>query len=178
MSSYDSDTLRQSQVISRNSLCLNQTSAENGCNQSLFGSSGQSGVECVQKPISLDVEVTHSAFLDRHSLGPWSQLQMYTPGTSNSTVAGLEKESNKILQNTKCSTDPNRVCGKQVSLGLNAPSMYSTLLAAESQTSKQEACTLHPHENCAHGAWKQHLDCVRLQLEQMHVSYFNLCLHV
>lgn len=176
MSSYDSDTLRQSQVINQNSLCLNQTSAENGYNQSLFRSPGQSGVECVQKPISLDAEVTHAAFLDRHSLGPWSQLQMYTPGNSNSTSAGLEKEYNKILQNTKPSIDSNRVCGKQVSLGLNAASMFSTPLATQSQTLKQEACTIHPHENCAHSAWKQHLDCVRLQLEQMHVSYFNLCL--
>ncbi|XP_032083518.1 centrosomal protein of 85 kDa isoform X2 [Thamnophis elegans] len=170
MSSYDSDTVRQSQVINQNSLCLNQTSAENGYNHSLFRSSGQSGVDCVQKPISLNAEVTHSAFLDRHSLGPWSQLQMYTPGNSNSTSAGLEKEYNKILQNTKTSTDSNRVCGKQVSLGFNAASMFSTPLAAQSQTSKQEPCTIHPHENCAHSAWKQHLDCVQLQLEQMHLQ--------
>ncbi|XP_034269421.1 centrosomal protein of 85 kDa isoform X1 [Pantherophis guttatus] len=175
MSSYDSDTLRQSQVINRNSLCLNQTSAENGCNQSLFRSPGQSGVECVQKPISLDAEVTHAAFLDRHSLGPWSQLQMYTPGNSNSTSAGLEKEYNKILQNTKPSIDSNRVCGKQVSLGLNAASMFSTPLATRSQTLKQEACTIHPHENCAHSAWKQHLDCVQLQLEQMHLQNKATC---
>ncbi|ETE65203.1 Centrosomal protein of 85 kDa, partial [Ophiophagus hannah] len=175
MSSYDSDTLRQSQVINQNSLCLNQTSAENGYNESLFHTSGQSSVECVQKPISLDAEVTHSAFLDRHSLGPWSQLQMYTPGNSNSTSAGLEKEYNKVLQNTKPSTDYNRVCGKQVSLGLNAASMFSTPLAAQSQTSKLEACTLHPHENCAHSAWKQHMDCVRLQLEQMHLQNKATC---
>ncbi|XP_026531799.1 centrosomal protein of 85 kDa isoform X1 [Notechis scutatus] len=175
MSSYDSDTLRQSQVINRSSLCLNQTSAENGYNESLFHTSGQSGVEGVQKPISLDAEVTHSAFLNRHSLGPWSQLQMYTPDNSNSTSAGLEKEYNKILQNTKPPTDYNRVCGKQVSLGLNAASMFSTPLAAQSQTSKLEACTLHPHENCAHSAWKQHIDCVRLQLEQMHLQNKATC---
>ncbi|XP_070620269.1 centrosomal protein of 85 kDa [Erythrolamprus reginae] len=175
MSNCDSDILRQSQVINRNSLCLNQPSTENGYNHALFCSSGQPGVGCVQKPISPDAEVTQSAFLDRHSLGPWSQLQMYAPGNSNSTSSGLEKECNKILPNTKPSTDSSRVCGKQASLGLNAASMFSTPLTAQPQTLKQEACTIHPHENCAHGAWKQHLDSVRLQLEQIHLQNKATC---
>ncbi|XP_007428139.1 centrosomal protein of 85 kDa [Python bivittatus] len=175
MSSYDSDALRQSQVVHRNPLCVNQALVENGCNHSLFRNSGQSSVECVQKPINLDARVTCSSFLDRHSVGPWSQLQMYTSGNSNSTAASLEKESNKIFQDAKPSTDSNKVCGKQVSLGLNPASMPSTALAAQPQTWKQEACTLHPHENCAHSAWKQHLDCVQLQLEQMQLQNKATC---
>lgn len=169
MSNHDPDTLRHSQVFHRNPVHLYQTSVENGCNQSSFLAPDQTSVECAQKPIRLAAELmfNQSPLLDKQSAGPWSQLQMCN---SDTAVTGLEKDPCKVLLDAKPVTETNRVCEKQVPLGLNPATMYPSPTAAQSQLWKQETCTLHQHENCALSAWNQHLDRVRLQLEQIQVE--------
>ncbi|XP_062996185.1 centrosomal protein of 85 kDa isoform X2 [Elgaria multicarinata webbii] len=171
MFSHDPESLRHSQVFHRSPPHLYQTSVENGCDQSVFLTSDQTSVEHAQKPVRLAAELTfnQSAFLDRQSTGPWSQLQMCTPDIG---AAALEKEPCKVLLDAKPTTEANRVCEK-----FSPASMYSSPTGAQSQMWKQEACTLHPQENCALSAWKQHLDRVRLQLEQMQLQNKTACYH-
>ncbi|XP_028594596.2 centrosomal protein of 85 kDa isoform X1 [Podarcis muralis] len=176
MSNHDPDTLRHSQVFHRNPVHLYQTSVENGCNQSSFLAPDQTSVKCAQKPIRLAAELTfnQSPLLDKQSAGPWSQLQMCN---SDTAVTGLEKDPCKVLLDAKPATETNRVCEKQVPLGLNPATMYPSPTAAQSQLWKQETCTLHQHENCALSAWNQHLDRVRLQLEQIQLQNKAPCYH-
>ncbi|XP_061453853.1 centrosomal protein of 85 kDa isoform X2 [Rhineura floridana] len=175
-SNHDPDPLRHTQVFDRNPLHLYRTSVENDCDQFLFPASDQASVECAQKPIRLAAELTfnQSAFIDKQSTGPWSQLQMCN---SDTTSGGLEKDPCKVLLDVKPTAEAKRVCEKQVPLGLNPATTYSSPTAAQSQRWKQEPCTRHQHENCALGAWHQHLDRVRLQLEQMQLQNKATCYH-
>uniref|UniRef100_A0A8D2JFZ4 Centrosomal protein 85 n=1 Tax=Varanus komodoensis TaxID=61221 RepID=A0A8D2JFZ4_VARKO len=172
---HDPDPLRHSQVLHRSPLHLYQTSVENGCDQSVFLTSDQASVECAQRPVRLAAEFTfNQTALDRQSTGPWSQLQMCS---SDTTATGQEKEPSKALLDTNPAAEASRVNEKQVPLGLSFASMCSSPTTAPSRMWKQEACALHPQENCALSAWKQHLDHVRLQLEQVQLQNKAACYH-
>ncbi|XP_053124296.1 centrosomal protein of 85 kDa isoform X2 [Hemicordylus capensis] len=168
----DPDILRHSQAFPRNYLHQYQTSIENGCDQSSFLTPGQTSMDRSHKPYRLAAEVTfnQSAFLDRQSAGPWSHLQLCN---SDTTATALEKEPREMLD-TKPTTEASRVCEKLLSLGLNPASTYAHPTAAQSQMWRQEACAQHLYEN---SAWKQHLEQVQLQLEQMQLQNKATCYH-
>ncbi|KAL8220688.1 UNVERIFIED_CONTAM: hypothetical protein K2H54_052360 [Gekko kuhli] len=149
---------RHSQAFPRGHLPVYQASLENGFDRSLFPSSDQARTENAEKSGRLAAARTfnHSTILERQSDGPWTQLQMCN--------ADLEKEPPRVQ------LDSNPTTEKQLFLGPNPAITYSNLTAAQTQVWTQQTCTLHSHENCAFSAWKQHLDRVRLQLDQMQLQ--------
>nr|XP_020658908.1 centrosomal protein of 85 kDa isoform X1 [Pogona vitticeps] len=175
ISNHDSDTLRPTQMFHRNPH-LYRASMENGRDQPLFLTSNQASVDSAQKSVRQTGEVTvnHSFLQDRQFAGPWSQLQMFS---SDATMPGVEKEPHTGLLDAKPTTEASRVCEKQLSSELNPAGLYSNPAVAQSQMWKQEACALHQHENCALSTWKQHLDHVRLRLEQMQLQNKAACYH-
>uniref|UniRef100_A0A8D0BBK9 Centrosomal protein 85 n=1 Tax=Salvator merianae TaxID=96440 RepID=A0A8D0BBK9_SALMN len=170
----DSLPLRHSQRFYASPLHLHQPAVEQDCDKSLFLTSEQASMGHAQKPVRLAAELTYnqSSFLERQSTGPWTQLQMYNPDTP---IAGLEKESCKGSLGVK--TEANKLYEKQTSLGINPASVCSRPAGTQSQMWKQDACALHPNENCALSAWNQHLDTIRLQLEQMQLQNKPSCYH-
>ncbi|XP_015266699.1 PREDICTED: centrosomal protein of 85 kDa [Gekko japonicus] len=155
---------RHSQAFPRGHLPVYQASLENGFDRSLFPSSDQARTEDAEKSGRFAAERTfnHSAVMERQSDGPWTQLQICN--------ADLEKEPPRVQLDSKPTTEASKICEKQLSLGLNPAITYSNFTAAQSQVWTQQTCTLHSHENCAFSAWKQHLDRVRLQLDQMQLQ--------
>ncbi|XP_066494572.1 centrosomal protein of 85 kDa isoform X2 [Tiliqua scincoides] len=167
VTSHNPDVLRDSQVFTRNHLHLNQTSVENGSDQSLFLPSSRTSLEHAQKSGRL------AELPLNQSTGPWSQLQM-----CNSYMAAtvLDKETCRGPDD-KPTAEASGVCESQISVGLHPASKYSNPTALQSQVWRQEACVLHPYEYCAAGTWKQHLDHMQLQLEQMQLQNKTPCYH-
>ncbi|XP_054855599.1 centrosomal protein of 85 kDa isoform X2 [Eublepharis macularius] len=165
---------RHSQALPRGHFPMYRTSLEKGFDRSLFPSSDQASTEDAQKPGRLAAERTlnHSAVLQRQSDGPWTQLQMCN---SSLSVADLEKEPGRVQLGSKPPTEASGICEKQLSLGPNPPVKYSNSTTAQPQVWTQQTCTLHSHENCAFSAWKQHLDRVRQQLDQMQLQNKAAC---
>lgn len=160
VTNHSPDVLRDPQLFTRNHPNLTQTLMENGCDQSLFVPSSQTSPEQAQKPGRL------AELPLNHSTGAWSQLQMCNPDIA---APALEKEPCRRLDG-KPTTEASGVCERQISLGLHPATKYSSPAALQSQVWRQEACVYHPYECCAAGTWKQHLDHMQLQLEQMQVE--------
>ncbi|XP_077193848.1 centrosomal protein of 85 kDa isoform X2 [Paroedura picta] len=167
---------RHSQTFPRSHILGYQALLENGFDRSLFPLSDQVGMEDAEKSgrIAAEHTLNHSAVLERQSNGPWTQLQMCN---SSIRAADLEKESPRVQLDSKMMTEASKICAKQLSLGPNPIITYSSSTVAQSQAWTQQACTLHSHENCAFSSWKQHLDRVRLQLDQMQLQNKAACYH-
>ncbi|KAJ7304306.1 hypothetical protein JRQ81_011852 [Phrynocephalus forsythii] len=172
MPNHDSGTQRPSQVFCGTPHSY-RTPVGNGRDQPLLLPSDQASVGSAQKPARQtgDITFNHSVFQEKQPTGPWSQLQMFS---SDTTMAGVEKEPCKGLPDAKRTTEASRICEKPVSSEFNPAGLYSNPAPAQSQVWKQGSCSLHPHENCALGAWK-HLDHIQLQLEQMQLQNKAAC---
>lgn len=162
------DILGHSQVFPKGHIPVYQASLESGFDQSLFPSSDQTITEDAEKFDRLVTERTfnQSAVLERQPDRPWTQLQICN---SSMRTADLE-EPPRVQFSSKPTTEASKTYEKQLTLGPNLAITYSSATAAQSQVWTQQTCTLHSHENCAFSVWKQHLDQVRLQLDQMQVE--------
>ncbi|XP_048357064.1 centrosomal protein of 85 kDa isoform X1 [Sphaerodactylus townsendi] len=158
---------RHNQAFPRDYLPMYQASLENDFDRSLFPSADQESMQDAQKYGRLAAEYTfnHSAFLE--SDGPWTQLQI-----CNSIIgpADLEKEPCRVQLSSKPTAEASKICEKQLSLGPNPAMTYSNSVAAQSQVWTQQTCTQHSHDDCVCSAWKQHLDRVRQQLDQIQLQ--------
>ncbi|XP_060113458.1 centrosomal protein of 85 kDa [Heteronotia binoei] len=165
---------RHSQEFPRSHLPLYQASPENGFDRSLFPSSDQANTEDAEISGKLaEHTFNHSAVLERHDRS-WTQLQMCD---SSIRAADLEKEPPGVQFDSKPPTEASKICEKQLSLVPNPPITFPSPTPAQSQMWTQQNCTRHSHENCAFSAWKQHLDRVRLQLDQMQLQNKSTCYH-
>ncbi|KAJ6663384.1 hypothetical protein lerEdw1_009463 [Lerista edwardsae] len=166
VTNHDPNVLRDSQLFARNNLHLNQTSMENSGDQSLFLPSSRTSLEHAQKPGRL------SELPLNQSIGPFSQLQM-----CNSDAAAVPGKEPCRCLDEKQAAEACGVCESKIPLGLHPASNYSSPAALQSQVWRQDACVHHPHECCAAGTWKQHLDHMQLQLEQMQLQNKAPCYH-
>ncbi|NXT24006.1 CEP85 protein, partial [Syrrhaptes paradoxus] len=179
---------KSSQVPSKEHLRLYRTSWENAFAQSWHPVSDHMRTEDTWKFDTPAIEHTlnQSLFLDSLCTDPLHRFQKFNP---NSGAAEAEKDHYKVLPETsKQAAGANGVCEPQngtwpsgsrpMPAGLQANNLFSKPVAPSSQPWMQEACTLHPHERvCELSAWKQQLEKVQLQLEQMQLQNGGACHH-
>lgn len=179
MRNGDFNSGKSSQVPPRDLLHLYRTSGENGFEQPWHPVSDHMRAEDTWKFDTPAIERTlnQSLFLDNLCTDPLHRFQKFNP---NSGAAEAGKDHYKVLPESKQVVGANGVCEPQdgtwpsgnrlMPTGLPANNFYSKPVSPPSRAWMQDACTLHPHERvCELSAWKQQLDKVRLQVEQMQV---------
>ncbi|NWY66223.1 CEP85 protein, partial [Erithacus rubecula] len=130
---------------------------------------------------AIEQTLNQSVFLDSLCTDPLHRCQKLTP----SSEAGKEHykglpESKQGLSGASQPRDGTWPRGsRMMPAGLQANNFYSKPVAAPpAQVWMQEGCTLHPHQGvCELSAWKQQLDKVRLQVEQMQLQNGGTCPH-
>ncbi|KAF1656146.1 Centrosomal protein of 85 kDa, partial [Aptenodytes patagonicus] len=179
---------KSSQVPPRDLLRLYRTSGEeNGFEQSWHPVSDHMRTEDTWKFDTPAIERTlnQSLFLDSLCTDPLHRFQKFNP---NSGAAEAGKDHYKVLPESKQVAGSNGACEPQdgtwpsgsrlMPTGLQANNFFSKPVTPSSRAWMQEACTLHPHERvCELGAWKQQLEKVRLQIEQMQLQNGGACHH-
>ncbi|CAN8200448.1 unnamed protein product [Coccothraustes coccothraustes] len=172
------------QVPARELLHLCRASGENGCEHA-WPPADRTRTEGAWKFDTPAVEQTlnQSLFLDSVCADPLHRCQQLNPGSE----AG--KDHYKVLPESKPAPGANGACeprdapwpsgSRLLPAGLQASSFYSKPVAAPpGRAWLQEGCTLHPHQGvCELSAWKQQLDKVRLQVEQMQLQNGGSCPH-
>uniref|UniRef100_A0A8C0H5U2 Centrosomal protein 85 n=1 Tax=Chelonoidis abingdonii TaxID=106734 RepID=A0A8C0H5U2_CHEAB len=178
--SVDFTAAKSSQV---NLLHLYGTSGENGFEQSWFPISDHLRAEDTRKFDTPAVEPTLNQSVLLDTLYADSAHKFQDPSLI-STYRG--KESYKVLPETKPATGGSEACeprngtwptgSRQMPLGFQPNNVFSKPMAAQSQVWRQEPCTLHPHQRaCELSAWRQQLDNIRLQVEQMQLQNGAAC---
>ncbi|XP_009330393.1 PREDICTED: centrosomal protein of 85 kDa isoform X2 [Pygoscelis adeliae] len=179
---------KSSQVPPRDLLRLYRTSGEeNGFEQSWHPVSDHMRTEDTWKFDTPAIERTlnQSLFLDSLCTDPLHRFQKFNP---NSGAAEAGKDHYKVLPESKQVAGSNGACEPQdgtwpsgsrlMPTGLQANNFFSKPVTPSSRAWMQEACTLHPHERvCELSAWKQQLEKVRLQIEQMQLQNGGACHH-
>lgn len=127
---------------------------------------------------AMEQTLNQSLFVDSVCTDPLHRCQKFTPSSE------VGKDHFQVLPESKQTPGANGACeprdgtwpggGSRLmpAAGLQANSFYPKPVAAPpGRVWMQEGCTLHPHQGvCELSAWKQQLDKVRLQLEQMQVG--------
>nr|XP_013039648.2 centrosomal protein of 85 kDa isoform X2 [Anser cygnoides] len=178
---------KSSQVPPRDLLRLYGTSGENGFEQSWHPVSDHMRTEDTWKFDTPAIERTlnQSVFLDSLCADPLHRFQKFNP---NSGAAEAGKEHYKVLPESKQAAGANGVCetqdgtwpngGRLMPTGLQANNFFSKPVTPSSRSWMQDTCALHPHERvCELSAWKQQLENVRLQIEQMQLQNGGACHH-
>ncbi|XP_042690567.1 centrosomal protein of 85 kDa [Centrocercus urophasianus] len=163
----------------------------------LCGTSGENGFEKSWRPVSdhvrtedtwkfdtpaIERTLNQSLFLDSLCADPLQRFQKFNP---NSGAAEAGGDHYKVLPEIKQSAGANGACdgtwprgSRLVPTGLQTNSFFPKPVTPPSVAWMQETCTLHPHERiCELSAWKQQLDSVRLQIEQMQLQNGGACHH-
>ncbi|KAF1567617.1 Centrosomal protein of 85 kDa, partial [Eudyptes schlegeli] len=188
MRNGDFNAGKSSQVPPRDLLRLYRTSGEeNGFEQSWHPVSDHMRTEDTWKFDTPAIERTlnQSLFLDSLCTDPLHRFQKFNP---NSGAAEAGKDHYKVLPESKQVAGSNGACEPQdgtwpsgsrlMPTGLQANNFFSKPVTPSSRAWMQEACTLHPHERvCELSAWKQQLEKVRLQIEQMQLQNGGACHH-
>ncbi|NXO86187.1 CEP85 protein, partial [Sitta europaea] len=174
-----------SQVPPRELLRLYRPSGQNGCEHSWPPAAEHTRTEDPWKFDTPAVEQTlnQSLFLDSLCTDPLHRCQKLPP----SSEAG--KDHYKVLPESKQAPgasgageprDGTWPSGSRLlPAALQANNFYSKpAVAPPARAWMQEGCTLHPHQGvCELSAWKQQLDKVRLQVEQMQLQNGGSCPH-
>uniref|UniRef100_A0A8B9IRW1 Centrosomal protein 85 n=1 Tax=Amazona collaria TaxID=241587 RepID=A0A8B9IRW1_9PSIT len=187
MRNGDFDSGKSSQVPPRDLLHPYRTSGENGFEQPWHPVSDHMRTEDTWKFDTPAIERTlnQSLFLDNLCTDPLHRFQKFNP---NSGAAEAGKDHYKVLPESKQAAGANGVCEPQdgtwpsgnrlMPTGLQANNFYSKPVSPPSRAWMQDACTLHPHDRvCELSAWKQQLEKVRLQVEQMQLQNGGACHH-
>ncbi|KFV95033.1 Centrosomal protein of 85 kDa, partial [Eurypyga helias] len=166
----------------------------------LYGTSGENGFEQLWHPVSdhmrtedtwkfdtpaIERTLNQSLFLDSLCADPLRRFHKFNP---DSGAAEAGKDHYKVLPESKQAAGADGVCEPQegawpsgsrlMPTGLQANSFFSKPVTPPSRAWMQEACPLHPHERvCELSAWKQQLEKVRLQVEQMQLQNGGGCHH-
>ncbi|NWU32194.1 CEP85 protein, partial [Dyaphorophyia castanea] len=176
---------KSSQVPPRDLLRLYGASGENGCEHPWPPAADHTRTEEPWKFDTPTMERTlnQSVFLDSLCTDPLHRCQKFNP----SSEAG--KDHYKVLPESKQAPGANGACeprdgtwpsgSRLMPAGLQANSFFSKpVVTPPSRAWMQEGCTLHPHQGvCELSAWKQQLDKVRLQVEQMQLQNGGTCPH-
>ncbi|KFR03457.1 Centrosomal protein of 85 kDa [Nipponia nippon] len=183
----DFNAAKSSQVPPRDLLRLYRTSGENGFEQSWHPVSDHMRTEDTWKFDTPAIERTlnQSLFPDSLCADPLHRFQKFNP---NSGAAEAGKDHYKVLPESKQAAGANGACEPQdgtwpsgsrlMPTGLQANNFFSKPVTPSSRAWMQEACTLHPHERvCELNAWKQQLEKVRFQIEQMQLQNGGACHH-
>ncbi|XP_021230899.1 centrosomal protein of 85 kDa isoform X2 [Numida meleagris] len=178
---------KSSQLPHRDLLRLYGTSGENGFEQSWHPVSDHVRTEDTWKFDTPAIERTlnQSLFLDSLCVDPLQRFQKFNP---NSGAAETGGDHYKVLPEIKQAAETNGVCESQdgtwlsgsrlMPTGLQTNKFFPKPVTPPSQAWMQETCTLHPHERvCELSAWKQQLENVRLQIEQMQLQNGGACHH-
>ncbi|OXB74780.1 UNVERIFIED_CONTAM: hypothetical protein H355_003667 [Colinus virginianus] len=165
-----------------------------------YGTSGENGFEPSWRPVSdhmraedtwkfdtpaIERTLNQSLFLDSLCADPLQRFQKFNP---NSGAAEAGGNHYKVLPEIKQAAGTNGVCESQdgtwpsgsrlMPTGLQTNSLFQKPLTPPSRAWVQETCTLHPHERvCELSAWKQKLENVQLQIEQMQLQNGGACHH-
>ncbi|NXW44093.1 CEP85 protein, partial [Nyctiprogne leucopyga] len=177
----------KSQVPPRDLLHLYRTSGENGCEQSWHPVSDHMRTEDTWKFDTPAIEHTlnQSLFLDSLCTDPLHRCQKFN---QSSGAAEAGKDHYKVLPESKQVSAANGACEPQdgawpsgsrlMPTGLQPNNFFSKSVTPSSRAWVQEGCTLHPHERvCELSAWKQQLEKVQLQIEQMQLQNGGACHH-
>nr|XP_005020372.3 centrosomal protein of 85 kDa isoform X1 [Anas platyrhynchos] len=187
MRNGDFNAGKSSQVPPRDLLRLYGTSGENGFEQSWHPVSDHMRTEDTWKFDTPAIERTlnQSVLLDSLCADPLHRFQKFNP---NPGAAEAGKEHYKVLPESKQAAGANGACETQdgtwpsgsrlMPTGLQANNFFSKPVTPASRAWMQDTCTLHPHERvCELSAWKQQLENVRLQIEQMQLQNGGACHH-
>ncbi|XP_041319125.1 centrosomal protein of 85 kDa isoform X2 [Pyrgilauda ruficollis] len=171
-----------SQVPPRDLLRLYRAPGDNGCEHAWPPATRTEGTWKFDTP-AMEQTLNQSLFLDSVCTDPLHRCQKFNP----SSEAG--KDHYKVLPESKQAPGANGAGeprdgpwpggSRLMPGGLQANSFYSKPVAAPpGRAWVQEGCTLHPHQGvCELSAWKQQLDKVRLQVEQMQLQNGGTCPH-
>ncbi|XP_054148225.1 centrosomal protein of 85 kDa [Melozone crissalis] len=172
------DAGKASQVPPRELLRLCRASGDGGCEHAWPPAADRTWK--FDTP-AVEQTLNQSLLTDSLCTEPLHRCQQFNP----SAEAG--KDHYKVLPESKQA--PNGACeprdapwpggSRGMPAGLQANSFYSKPLAAPpGRPWLQEGCSLHPHQGiCELSAWKQQLDKVRLQVEQMQLQNGGACPH-
>ncbi|NWI47074.1 CEP85 protein, partial [Picathartes gymnocephalus] len=181
----DFSTGKSSQVPPRDLLRPYGASGDNGCEHSWPPAADHTRTEDAWRFDTPAIEHTlnQSLFLDSLCTDPLHRCQKFNP----SSEAG--KDHYKVLPESKQAPGVNGACELRDGMwprgsglmpaGLQANNFFSKpVLTPPTQAWLQEGCTLHPQQGvCQLSAWKQQLDKVRLQVEQMQLQNGGTCPH-
>ncbi|NWS74654.1 CEP85 protein, partial [Crotophaga sulcirostris] len=166
----------------------------------VYGTSGENSFEPSWHPVSdpmrtednwkfdtpaIEHTLNQSLFPDSLCIDPLHRFQKFN---LNSGAGEAGKDPYKVLPESKQAAGANGACephdrawpsgSRPMPAGLQANSFFSNSVTPSSRAWMQEACTLHPHERaCELSAWKQQLEKVRLQIEQMQLQNGGACHH-
>ncbi|KFZ63895.1 Centrosomal protein of 85 kDa [Antrostomus carolinensis] len=187
MRNGDFNAGKSSQVPPRDLLHLYRTSGENGCEQSWHPVSDHMRTEDTWKfdPPAIERTLNQSLFLDSLCTDPLHRFQKFN---QNSGAAEAGTDHYKVLPESKQAAAANGACEPQdgawpsgsrlMPTGLQPNNFFSKSVTPSSRAWMQEGCTLHPHERvCELSAWKQQLEKVQLQIEQMQLQNGGACHH-
>ncbi|NWR42619.1 CEP85 protein, partial [Regulus satrapa] len=169
---------KASQVPPRELLRLCRAPGEKGCEHSWPPAAEHTRTEDTWKfdTPAMEQTLNQSLFADSLCADPLHRCHKFTP----SSEAG--KDHFKVLPESKqvpgANGDGTWPGGSRLMpAGLQANNFYSKPVAAPpARAWVQEGCTLHPHQGvCELSAWKQQLDQVRLQVEQMQLQNGGTC---
>ncbi|NWR05926.1 CEP85 protein, partial [Paradoxornis webbianus] len=174
---------KSSQVPPRDLLRLQRAAGERSCEHAWPPAAEHTRPEDAWKfdTPAMEQTLNQSLFVDSVCTDPLHRCQKFTP----SSEAG--KDHYKVLPEGKQAPGANGACEPRdgtwprlvPAAGLQANSFYPKPVAAPpGRVWMQEGCTLHPHQGvCELSAWKQQLDKVRLQVEQMQLQNGGTCPH-
>ncbi|NXN09422.1 CEP85 protein, partial [Indicator maculatus] len=176
---------KPSQLPPRDLLRPYRTTGENGLGQGWHPVPDHMRTEDTWKFDTPAVECTlnQSLFRDTLCTDPLHRLQSFTAG-SGAAEAG--KDHYKVLPEGKQAA--NGACQPQegawpsgsrlMPTGLQANNFFPKAVSPSSRGWGQEGCALQPHERgCELSSWKQQLEKVRLQVEQMQLQNGAACHH-
>uniref|UniRef100_A0A8C8R4W9 Centrosomal protein 85 n=1 Tax=Pelusios castaneus TaxID=367368 RepID=A0A8C8R4W9_9SAUR len=179
----DLNAAKSSQMLPRDILHLYGTSGENGFEQSWFPISDHLRAEETRKFDTPAIEPTlnQSVFLDTLYTDPHHRGQ-----DPNMAATYREKEPYKMLPETKPATGATGACeprngswptgSRLAPLGFQPNNVFSKPMLPQSQQWRPEPYTLHPDQTaCELNAWRQQLDNIRLQVEQMQLQNGAAC---
>ncbi|XP_012426095.5 centrosomal protein of 85 kDa isoform X1 [Taeniopygia guttata] len=164
-----------SQVPPRELLRLGRAAGDRGCERARTEGAWKFDTPAIEQTLN------QSLFLDSLCADPLHRCHKFSP----SPEAG--KDHYKVLPESKQAPGANGSCeprdgpwpsgSRLVPAGLQASTFYSKAGAAPpGRAWMQEGCTLHQGA-CELSAWKQQLDKVRLQVEQMQLQNGGTCPH-
>ncbi|XP_075765136.1 centrosomal protein of 85 kDa isoform X3 [Pelodiscus sinensis] len=174
---------RPSQVLPLDLLQRYGTCGETGLEQSWFPVSDHMRAEDTRKFDIPAIEPTlnQSALLDTLYAEPHRRFQDpdWVPSSKG-------KELYKVLPESKPAAGASDACeprngtwppgSRPVPLGFQPSNVFSKPMAPPSRGWRQEPCTSHPHpRGCELSAWRQQLDSMRLQVEQMQLQNGAVC---
>ncbi|XP_058675774.1 centrosomal protein of 85 kDa [Ammospiza caudacuta] len=176
---------KASQVPPRELLRLCRASGDGGCEHAWPAAAERTRTEgaCKFHTPAMEQTLNQSLLMDSLCTEPLHGCQRFSP----SSEAG--KDHYKVLPESKQAPGANGTreprgapwpSGSRVMpAGLQANSFYSKPVAAPpGRAWLQEGCTLHSHQGvCELSAWKQQLDKVQLQVEQMQLQNGGTCPH-